>query len=161
MALIYESNNFLVQSAEQPLVDRADGGHITIDPTFTISVRQQLSPAQAVELMRLTMVVGEAMTNVMNRHGIDIGRINYQDNGNWSVFKPGGPQLHYHLYGRAKSAVQQKYGQTLFMPHKDEDPAFYDNLMPLTIEDVEAIREEIMKLLQEERYTDKNWGLII
>jgi hypothetical protein len=32
--------------------------------------------------MRLTMVVGEAMIKVMNDHGVDIVKINYQDNGN-------------------------------------------------------------------------------
>src|SRR5689334_1279270 len=100
MAIIFESLNFIVQSAEFPLVDRNDGGHITIDPKFKVSNRQDLTSREAIELMRLTMIVGEAMTIVMNRHGVDIGRINYQDNGNWSVFTPEGPQLHYHLYGR-------------------------------------------------------------
>ena len=100
---------------------------------------------------------GDAMTTVMTRHRVDIGRINYQDNGNWSVFKPEGPQLHYHLYGRAKSAVYQKYGQTLFMPHKDDDPAYYENFKSLTKEDVESMREEIIALLKDNRYSDDNW----
>lgn len=39
--------------------------------------------------MRLVMIVGDAMTIVINRHGIDVGRINYQDNGSWGVDKPG------------------------------------------------------------------------
>ena len=159
MALIYESENFLVQSAVQPLVDRNDGGHITIDPKFKVSVRQQLSPKQAIELMRLISIAGEAMTTVMKKNGVDIGRINYQDNGNWGVFKPEGPQFHYHLYGRATNAVYQKYGQTLFMPHKDTDPAYYESFKPLTKEDVEDIREEILRLLKEEKYNDENWTL--
>ena len=159
MAIIYESENFIVQSAEYPLVDRDDGGHITIDPKFEISTRQELSPKQAIELMRLTIIAGEAMTSVMIRHGVDIGRINYQDNGNWSVFKQGGPQLHYHLYGRAKNAVYQKYGQTLYMPHKDEDPAYYEGFKALTKEDVEGIAEEINRLLNQNKYSEQMWGL--
>jgi len=43
--------------------------------------------------MKLTMMVGEAMATALNRRGIDIGRINYQDNGNWGVFGPEGPYL--------------------------------------------------------------------
>lgn len=157
MAVIFESENFLVQSAEAPLVDRMDGGHLTIDPKFTASTRQDLTPSQAIELMRLTMVAGEAMAIVMNEHGVDVGRINYQDNGNWSVFKPAGPQLHYHLYGRARSAVHQPYGQTLHMPHKDEHPEIYQGLQPLTGDDVRAIRKNMIGLFQQTKYRDAAW----
>lgn len=159
MAVIYESENFIMQSAEAPLVDRNDGGHITIDPKFSVSTRQQLFSKQAIELMRLTLIAGEAMTTVLIKHGVDIGRINYQDNGNWSVFKPEGPQLHYHLYGRAKSAVHQLYGQALYFPHKDEYPELYKNLQPLTREDILEIRSEILRLLKEERYSAGAWNL--
>jgi hypothetical protein len=159
MALIYESENFIVQSADFPLVDRNDGGHITIDPKFKISIRQELSPRQAIELMRLTLVAGEAMTQTLIQHGVDLGRVNYQDNGNWAVFKPGGPQLHYHLYGRAKSAVHQKYGQTLHMPHKDEHPEYYKKLNKLTEADIEGIKESIVHLLNQTKYSDEAWGL--
>lgn len=160
MATIYESKYFIVQSANYPLVDRADGGHITIDAKFKISTRQELTAEQAIELMRLTMVAGEAMTIAMNNQGVDIGRVNYQDNGNWAVFAPEGPQLHYHLYGRAKSAVHQKYGQSLFFPHKAEHPEYYEPLKPLTEEDEAAIAKEMNQLFQEDRYTDQQWGLL-
>lgn len=160
MAVIYQSKNFLVQAPEAPLVDRNDGGHITIDPLTAVCTRQELHPKQAVELMRLIAVAGNAMEKVMNSHGVDIGRINYQDNGNWSVFKPGGPTLHYHLYGRAKSAgSNQPYGQTLHFPHKDEYPELYSSLKPLTAEDVAGIKNEMEQLFLEERYSDREWGL--
>ena len=159
MALIFESQNFVVQSEEFPLVDRNDGGHITINAKFKISTRQELSAKQAIELMRLTMVAGEAMTEVLIQHGIDIGRLNYQDNGNWAVFKTGGPQLHYHLYGRAKNAVHQKYGEALHMPHKETNPEFYKMLQPLSRKDVDAMSERIKTLLKNEKYSDVAWGL--
>ena len=79
---------------------------------------------KAIELMRLLIIVGEAMTIVLTKNGIDIGRINYQDNGNWGVFKKEGPYKHFHLYGRAKSAVRQKYGQACHFPHINEKPEF-------------------------------------
>lgn len=156
---IYESRHFIVHAPEAPLVDRNDGGHIVIDPRQPVSDRQQLTPIQAIELMRLTIVAGAAMTMVMNRHGVDIGRINYQDNGNWSVFKPEGAMLHIHLYGRAKHATIQKYGQTLHMPHRDDYPELYANLKPLEPRDVQEIRAEIIALLENERYSDKEWNL--
>lgn len=143
--LIYQSKNFIVEAPEHPHVDRTDGGHIRIKPIKKVLDRQALSRDQAIELMDLTRVVGAAMIKVMNAHGVDIGRINYQDNGNWSVFKPEGPYLHMHIYGRAKSAKIQKYGEALYFPHKKEDPDFYKDNQPLTKEDVESIKKEIEK----------------
>jgi len=159
MALIYETDHFRVQAAEFPLVDRADGGHITIDPKIAIRSRQLLSARQSIELMRLIAVAGEAMATVMQRNGVDIGRINYQDNGNWGVFQPEGPQFHYHLYGRARNAVVQPYGQSLYFPHKNEVPSFYARNRALTDSDVADIREEMKKLFGESRYADAEWRL--
>lgn len=107
-------NFFLIQSAEAPLVDRNDGGHVTIDPKFPVSTRQQLTAQQAIELMRLTLMAGEAITTVMNKHGVDIGRINYQENGNWAVFKPGGLQLHYHIWQGYKRCASAVWANTAF-----------------------------------------------
>src|SRR5690606_7747870 len=110
MALILETDHFTVEVPTHPHLDRADGGHIVINPKVTVIDRTMLSVEQTQELMELTMIVGEAMKTVLNSHGIDVGRINYQDNGNWRE------ELHVHLYGRAKSAVQQLYGQALHFP---------------------------------------------
>ncbi|MFH1181507.1 MAG: hypothetical protein V1702_00970 [Candidatus Woesearchaeota archaeon] len=159
IANIYETKNFVVEAVEKPHIDRNDGGHIKITPKVRLVDRQQLSPTQAIELMRLTIVVGQAMTKAMREHGVDIGRINYQDNGNWSVFKTEGPYLHIHLYGRAKSAKIQKYGQACYFPNVGEKPEYYEKLKPLTEEDVKGIRAEIEKLLKEEKFSDFAWGL--
>jgi diadenosine tetraphosphate (Ap4A) HIT family hydrolase len=159
MATIYTSENFTVAAEEHPLIDRDDGGHITITPTTPISTRQQLTPRQAIELMRLTVVVGEAMHTIMNRHGVDVGRINYQDNGNWSVFKPAGPQLHIHLYGRAKSAKYQHYGHACYFPHRQEQPGYYEPFRPLTQTDVFALEREIVLLLKDDKFSDALWKL--
>ncbi len=159
MVVIYESNNFIVEAVEKPHVDRDDGGHIMIRPRIRISDRQQLSTKQAIELMRLTIVAGQAMTTVMNQHGVDIGRINYQDNGNWSVFKPEGPYFHIHLYGRAKSAKVNKYGDAIFQGHREENKKHYERFKPLNSADVKGINKEILRLLKEKKFSDSEWGL--
>ena len=158
MSLIYKSKSFDVVAAKEPHIDRAEGGHIVIFPRRKVSARQELSPKEAMELMRLTVVVGQAMDEVMQSRGVDIGRINYQDNGNWSVFKSEGPLLHMHLYGRAKSAKTQHYGLSLNFPHKDEHPEFYAKLQPLTDGDIKAIREKITSILKADKFSGKNWG---
>ena len=159
MAIIYKSKNFIVETVEEPHVDRDDGGHIKIYPKIKLVDRQELSPELAIELMRLTIVAGKAMAKIMNEHGVDIGRINYQDNGNWSVFKPEGPYLHIHLYGRAKSAKVQKYGQACYFPDRQEKGEYYKNFKPLNKKDIEDIKIEIEKLFKEKKYSDSKWRL--
>lgn len=159
MSLIYETKNFIVEAPDRPHIDRNDGGHIRIYPKVKVVNIQHLNPKVAVELTRLVSIVGEAMMVVMNKHGIDIARINYQDNSNWSVFKPEGPYLHIHLYGRAKSALTQKFGQALSFPHIDEHPEFYKTFKPLTVEDIKGIKGEIEKLFGQEKYSNSSWGL--
>jgi diadenosine tetraphosphate (Ap4A) HIT family hydrolase len=157
--LIYQSKNFRVEAVEKPLVDRFDGGHVVINPIVRISDRQQLTAHLAIECMRLTIVAGDAMTTVLRRHGVNIGRINYQDNGNWGVFTKEGPYFHVHLYGRAVNARIQKYGQACYFPHREEQPGFYADLKPLTMDDVREMRSEIERLLSQERFSDMEWGL--
>lgn len=145
--LIYESPHFTITTPAQPHVSRGDGGHLIINPKVVVTDRTQLTPALAVELMKLTMVAGAAMATVLTRHGVDIGRINYQDNGNWRH------ELHVHLYGRARSAKMQPWGQPLaFPPTAQAFRKQMGNLEPLNAEDVSALRREIESLLQTEKY---------
>ncbi len=58
MALIYETPNFTIESAEQPFIDRLEGGHIRIFPKVAVSDRTQLTPELAIEYTKLSMVVG-------------------------------------------------------------------------------------------------------
>ena len=152
MAIIYESENYIVEAADRPHVDRLDGGHIRILPKVRVQDRTLLSPDLAKELMKLTMIVGKAMESALNRRGIDIGRINYQDNGNWGVFKPEGPYLHLHLYGRARSAKIQKFGDGLFLP--DRDTGFYDAFQPLNDDDIVEIQAEIESVASIKKYQE-------
>lgn len=154
---IFQTKNFIVEAIEKPHVSRTDGGHIKISPKVRLVDRTQLTPELAIELMRLTMIVGEAMATALNRRGVDIGRINYQDNGNWSVFKPEGPYLHIHLYGRAKSAKVHKWGDACYFPQRET--GFYDSFEPLNDGDVEEIKKEIGEILQRDKYQDQNWHL--
>jgi diadenosine tetraphosphate (Ap4A) HIT family hydrolase len=159
MALIYQSENFIVASADRPLIDREDGGHIIVEPIIKIVDRQQLQAREAIEFMRLTMVAGEAMKTVLSANGIAIGRINYQDNGNWSVLKPEGPHFHLHIYGRAMNARYQPYGQACYFPHPDTHPEWYARLKPLSSSDIDGICKKIYLLLSEARYADEHWRL--
>src|SRR6185436_14090737 len=146
MPLVLESRHFTIFAPEHPHVSRGDGGHLIVNPRVAVEDRTRLSREQAIELVKLTMVAGEAMKTVLTRKGIDIGRINYQDNGNWRH------ELHVHLYGRARGATIQTYGHPLSLPPTPE--AFREqmgNLEALTAEDIAALKAEIVIVLGTEK----------
>lgn len=147
MALIYETANFTIVTPDQPHVSRGDGGHLIINPKVIVEDRTYLSRELAIELMKLTMVAGGALKTVLTRKGIDIGRINYQDNGNWRH------ELHVHLYGRARGAKIQRYGSPLALPPTAQ--AFREtmgNLEPLRADDIAELKAEIERLLASDKY---------
>jgi diadenosine tetraphosphate (Ap4A) HIT family hydrolase len=148
--LVFETGDFTIKVPSHPHIDREDGGHLIVQPRRHVKDRTQLSPSMAVELMKLTMVAGEAMNVVLNQAGIDIVRINYQDNGNWGFHYESGPSLHIHLYGRAKSSRLQKHGEALVLPHMDDE--YYRGLRPLTEEDVTALKTHIETLMASDKY---------
>ena len=58
--IIYETENFEVDIPELVHITREEGGHLCIRPFKSVTNRTCLSPKLAKELMRLTMLVGEA-----------------------------------------------------------------------------------------------------
>jgi diadenosine tetraphosphate (Ap4A) HIT family hydrolase len=146
MAIIYKTNNFILESHEKPEIDRLEGGHLKISPKITVKDRSELTSKQAIELMRFTIISGEAMKLAMKKIGVNIGRINYQENGNWT------PHLHVHLYCRAKNATMQKYGDPIVPGHKDK----YNSLNK---EDIKRIKQEIDKLFKLKKFSDSTWRI--
>jgi diadenosine tetraphosphate (Ap4A) HIT family hydrolase len=108
--------------------------------------RTELTPKQAIELMRFTIISGEAMKLAMEEVGVSIGRINYQENGNWK------PSLHIHLYCRAKSAKIQKFGDPIIPGHKE-------SYTPLNPEDIHRIKSILSELFLQEKFSNQIWGL--
>ena len=144
--LVFESKYFQIIAPERPHVSRTDGGHLIIAPKESVEDRARLSPQKAIELMKLTIATGEAMRTVLLKSGIDIGRINYQDNGNWRN------ELHIHLYGRAKSATIQKYGTSLKFPATQKEFDAEPTLEPIKAHEIKAVGKEIVRLLATDKY---------
>lgn len=158
MAIIYETRNFIIESHEKPFVSRADGGHIRIRiKDESITDRTKLNPKQAIELMRLTMIVGEAFEKAMNRRGISVVKINYQDMGNWAAKTNTKPFLHVHVFGRSKDAVKQPWPESVYLP--DRGTGFYEGFEPLNEDDRSEILKQINSILGESKYSEEVWGL--
>ncbi len=155
---IYETKNFIVESHEKPFITRTDGGHIRIRiKDDNITDRTKLDPKTAIELMRLTMVVGSAMETAMNNLGIPVVKINYQDMGNWAWKTNTKPFLHIHVFGRSSNALKQIWPESVYLP--DRGTGFYDDFEPLNSKDLEEIKKQINIVLQEEKYSEEKWDL--
>ena len=154
----YETENFVVCIPKIPHIPREDGGHIWIrSKEKYFCSRLDLSPKEATEVMRLTMLISEAMIKGMKNRKINIERINYQENGNWAYQKGNKPVFHIHLYGRTKNSKTQIFGEALSFPNKET--GFYDNFEPLNFDDINEIKKQISLLEKNERYNLANWKL--
>lgn len=158
MAIISETDNFIVESHEKPFVSREEGGHIRIRiKDKSITDRTKLDPKVAIELIRLTMVVGEAMELGMNERGVPVVKINYQDMGNWAYKTGEKPFLHVHIFGRVLNVPHQPYPESVYLPNRSS--GFYDNFVPLDNEDIVTIQTKIKEIFTQEKYQDKNWTI--
>ncbi len=150
MTVFYETKNFKIKAANRPLIDRKDGGHILIIPKLKKEHRWQLPVKIVQEMAVLSMVVGEAMKKALNKRGIPVERINFQDNGNWSIGTKHKNEVHLHLFGRAKNSKHQKRGESIRFPSKKTK--FWKKLEPLNAGDIQLILKEINKLLKSKKY---------
>lgn len=161
MSLIYETEHFSVDAHDKPHHSRENGGHVKITPKEKFTHRWDMPPQLAAALMYFTMITGEAVTNVMRSKGLDVVRINFQDNGNWA-YKPNSPkepQVHVHLYVRTSHEKHpdndprfQAFPESLVFPPYES--GYYNNFQPLTLEDCQDVRMEIERLLNTEKYRD-------
>ncbi len=148
--IIFETKTFRVEVPERPFVDREDGGHLRILSKISVKDRTFLDTKQTLEYALLSEVVGKALELAMTKRGIEIGNINWQEMGNWSVFKPEGITLHMHIFGRAKTAKTQKYGEAVQLPFRET--GFYEGFKKLDNEDITAIKQQIDELIKQEKY---------
>lgn len=155
---IYQTDNFIVEAHLKPFIPRNEGGHVRIRvKDDSITDRTKLDPKTAIELMRLTMVVGEALQVAMNKVNIKVIKINYQDMGNWAYKEGKLPFLHVHVFGRTAEAVKQPWPESMYLP--DRKTGFYDGFEPLNSADIDGIREEVISIFQIEKYKNKSWHL--
>jgi diadenosine tetraphosphate (Ap4A) HIT family hydrolase len=154
---IYETENFEVISHEQPFVSRTDGGHIKIVTKHSVEDRIKLSPKHAIELARLTMLVGEAFQIAMNNRGIPVMKVNYEDLGNWAWKTGKKPHLHIHLFGRSKDAIKQIWPEAVYLPARET--GFYDGFEAVNNDDISEIQKQISILEKLDKYNLKNWFL--
>ena len=161
MPLILQTNKFIIEAPDNPHHDRQNGGHVKVRPIDYYLDCSQMPLDLYSTMMQLVVLVGEAVKVVMKEKGIDIVRINYQDNGNWAYFPDFGakPNCHIHLYCRTNSEKHpdnhprfEAFPHTLYFPYRGENPTYYKNFHPYTTDDCEDIKIKITQLLDTSKY---------
>ena len=157
--IIHQSKSFSVERSPRPFVSREEGGHIRIFPkNKSVKCINDLTSKEAIELIRLEMIVRESMIEGMNRMGFPVVWVNLEDLGNWAFKKNEDPVLHIHVLGRAKNATKQLWPEAVYLP--DRSSGLYDDFEPLSKEDMSEIAVVIKKKFTEKKYSNKNWGLV-
>lgn len=151
MAQIFETKHFTVESHPKPFVSREEGGHIRIFPKRKVTDRTKLTRGEAIELVLLTMIVGEAMETAMISRGVPVIKVNYQDMGNWPYKRNEKPLLHIHVFGRAKNAKHQVFPEAVQLP--DRSTGFYDKFEPLDNDDIKEIKKQIAMVSRGKNYS--------
>jgi diadenosine tetraphosphate (Ap4A) HIT family hydrolase len=143
---VYDDKYFTVVAPDFPLNSREDGGHLILLKKQSLSDRSDLGCEEAIDFMRITMIVGRAMYDVLG-----IERMNYEDLGNWSLDEPGGARMHLHFFGRAREQIHQIRGQHIFLYPKDHK-IYKGHLEPLDAADLQRLRARIAELADEPKY---------
>ncbi len=144
--VVYEDRYFYVGAPLQPLNDREDGGHLIMAKRQPVFDRSDLTLEEAIDFMRVSMMVGKAMYRVLG-----VERMNYEDLANWGLDDPSGPKMHLHFFGRARRQIHQIRGQHIALFPKGH-PIYEGHLKPLTDEEIMRLRSEIDAISKEEKY---------
>ncbi|MBU1292272.1 HIT domain-containing protein [Patescibacteria group bacterium] len=149
--LVYQWSLCSVIIPIKPSIDRKRGGHLILFPHRHIVKRSDLNSQEAIALMRASMIIEQAMYDVLPSLGIDLVNINIQDSGNLKVDEPFEKRhLHLHFYGRIKDNKDYTHRRFLCLPSRDSE--YYNNLKSFNKKDIILLKERIKELDKDTRF---------
>jgi diadenosine tetraphosphate (Ap4A) HIT family hydrolase len=140
------------------MVDRADGGHLVVNPPRGVWDRTALSPAELTRWSWLVAATARAMLEVLPQ--LTNGCINYWDAGNWAlndaappVGRKTGPahrKLHMHLLGRSPHSVDPawRWGEAPRYPLYADRHIWAAGRARFTVDECRAVIGRVQVLLQ-------------
>jgi diadenosine tetraphosphate (Ap4A) HIT family hydrolase len=146
------------------LVDRADGGHLIVNPPRPVWERSELTPDELARWSFLVSAAGRAMLESLPQ--LDGGCLNYWEAGNWSLHddaEPAGPKaprdarrVHLHLIGRSRRSGDPawRWGEAPLFPRfaaRQAALAGYERLTAAECRAVVARTESLLRDLYGER----------
>lgn len=151
-----------VEVPGMPLIGRADGGHLVVNPPRAVWERSELAPQELSAWSFLVAATGQAMLAALPQ--LAGGCVNYWEAGNWSLHHdapPVGPKeprdhrrVHLHLFGRSPRATDPSWlwGEAPRFPSYREREPWAAGFEPLSSGECDAIVESLVPILRE-RYS--------
>lgn len=142
----------------KPSIDRKNGGHLILFPHRHIVKRSELNSKEAIALMRASMIIEQAMYDVLPSLGMDLVNINIQDNGNLNVDEPYEKRhLHIHFYGRIRDNKNYSHRKFLSLPSRDSN--HYDKIRSFNKKEIEPLHKKVKELEKNRRFNFNDGNL--
>jgi diadenosine tetraphosphate (Ap4A) HIT family hydrolase len=147
-------------SIERPtrvLCDRADGGHLIVNPPRPVWERSELTALELAQWGWLVAATGRAMLDVLPV--LAGGCLNYWEAGNWALNDAAPPagakrvqdhrRVHLHLFGRSRTAghADWAWGESPRFPTYADSAAWAAQFAPLDDSECAAVVARAVQLL--------------
>ncbi|MBV8518345.1 MAG: hypothetical protein JO197_13185 [Acidobacteria bacterium] len=142
------------------LVDRADGGHLIVNPPRPVWERSELTRDELVAWSLLVAAAGRAMLDALP--ALAGGCLNYWEAGNWSLHDDAEPRgaksvvesrrVHLHLLGRSRTAADPawQWGEAPRFPTFHDRLAWAAPHQQLNAHECAAIAQRLERIAREQ-----------
>jgi diadenosine tetraphosphate (Ap4A) HIT family hydrolase len=156
--VLYKGPGGTVVLPKMVFLDRADGGHLIINPPHKVWEQSELSAMDLAHWCFLVGAVGRAMIDVLPQ--LEGGCVNYFEAGNWALNEqapPKGPKrapehrrVHMHIFGRSRSARHPswRWGEAPRLPDYQDRKSWAARFAPLEASECKAIIKQARVLLK-------------
>lgn len=135
----------------KPSIDRKNGGHLILFPHRHVARRSELKPQEATALMRASMIIEQAIYDILPSLSIGLVNINIQDNGNFNIDEPYKKRhLHLHFYGRVRD--NKNYSHRAFLSLPPRSSKYYKNITPFKEKDRRLLKARINELEKSSKF---------
>lgn len=140
------------------LCDRADGGHLVVNPPRPVWERTALDAHELAAWALLVAATGQAMLERLP--ALRDGCLNYWEAGNWALNDLAGPigpkqprrhrAMHLHIFGRSRHAQHPDWawGESPRFPAFAESEGWSAQFAPLSADECQAIARRVGALLR-------------
>ena len=141
------------------LCDRADGGHLVVNPPRPVWERTALDADELVAWSLLVAATGQAMLDTLP--ALRDGCLNYWEAGNWALNDAAPPKgkkkrapdyrrVHMHVFGRSPQAKHPswRWGEAPRLPDYKDRQKWAKDFAPLTAKECSAIIKQAKHILR-------------
>lgn len=149
MTVIYKAAGGSVVLPKMVFLDRADGGHLIINPPRDVWEQSELTSIELMHWCFLVGAIGRAMIDVLPQ--LDGGCVNYFEAGNWALNPAAAPKgakrandhrrVHMHVFGRSPGAKHPswRWGEAPRLPDYKDRKRWAAGFAPLAKKECDAI----------------------